>query len=163
LSRPEHALRPEASARGMTAAEVAARLEAAGLPAMPLAAGSGAAEEPVFHAPWEARVFALVIALVEAGCFPFAEFQNRLTKRLAAAEASGAARQATDTSGPAGVSRYYYECWLAAAEDTLIGSGLITADSVQRHIGELETHVREIREHQLVARRGVDAPPRGQG
>ncbi len=66
-----------------------------------LAALPGDGEGPRFTAPWQARVFALVVALAEQGRFPWPEFQRRLIEEVA-----------RDGDDP----EHYYECWLAAAE-----------------------------------------------
>lgn len=144
-------------ARGQDAEAIAARLAAAGLPDMPWGAGVG--DGPVFQAPWEARIFALVIALVEAGAFPFADFQNRLAAKLGEAESSGRAAKATREDGAAGINRYYFECWLAAAEETLAATGLVAPDAVDTRIATLEAQVDAIRDHQLATGRGAGAGP----
>jgi nitrile hydratase accessory protein len=66
-----------------------------------LASLPGDGEGPCFTAPWQARIFALVVALAEQGRFPWSEFQRRLIEEVA--------REGDDPE-------HYYECWLAAAE-----------------------------------------------
>ena len=57
-------------------------------------------EEPTFAAPWEAKAFALAVALRDAGHLSWPTFSDHLAERIAAA--------------PDGA---YYEHWLAALED----------------------------------------------
>ena len=154
--------RPEPSARGMSAADVVARLEAAGLPGLPVMAGNDQAE-PTFHAPWEARIFALVVTLVEAGHFPWSEFQDRLAMELTAAEGSGRAAEETDAAGAEGINRYYYDCWLAAAEATLSAEAIVAPGAVDNHMTDRRAHVEDVRNHQLRAGDGVNAGPVGHG
>ena len=156
------ATRPEPSARGMSAADVVARLEAAGLPGLPVMAGNDQ-HEPAFHAPWEARIFALVVTLVEAGHFPWGVFQNRLATELVAAEGSGRAAEETDAAGAEGINRYYYDCWLAAAEATLSAEAIVAPGAVDNHMNDLRAHVEGVRNHQLSAGGGATAGPLAQG
>lgn len=61
---------------------------------------SAPVEDPTFAAPWEARAFALAVALRDAGHLAWPTFSDRLAARIAA-----------DPGGR------YYEHWLAALED----------------------------------------------
>jgi nitrile hydratase accessory protein len=61
----------------------------------------------VFTAPWQAQIFALVVALERRGLFPWADFQAALTAAIAAAPI---AEQGPD---------FYYRHWLQAAEQLL--------------------------------------------
>ena len=57
-------------------------------------------EEPTFAAPWEAKAFALAVALRDGGHLSWPTFSDHLAERIAAS--------------PDGA---YYEHWLAALED----------------------------------------------
>ena len=59
--------------------------------------------EPVFAEPWEARAFALVVGLHEAGHFHWPDFQALLAAEIRESEA-------------AGLHEPYYALWLRAAE-----------------------------------------------
>jgi nitrile hydratase accessory protein len=61
----------------------------------------------VFTAPWQAQIFALVVALEKRGLFPWALFQAELTAAIAAAP--------VEQQGPDD----YYRHWLHAAEHLL--------------------------------------------
>jgi len=72
------------------------------------------AEEPVFHAPWEKRVFALVLAT------------GSLSKWNI-----DMARQARERQHPIDYLRHtYYENWLAGLEKLLVETGLVTAEEL---------------------------------
>jgi nitrile hydratase accessory protein len=60
--------------------------------------------EPVFRAPWEARAFALTVALHEQGLFTWGEWAAALGKSLAGGKPDGSD---------------YYERWVEALESLL--------------------------------------------
>jgi nitrile hydratase accessory protein len=66
-----------------------------------------------FAAPWEARTFALAIAVVERCGLPWDEFRSRLMEQI--------------TAEP---DRPYYESWAAALESLVLGLGLTTEDDI---------------------------------
>lgn len=65
--------------------------------------------ELVFSAPWQARVLAMAVGLVERLGLPWDEFRLRLIQQIA---------QAPD--------RPYYESWTAALESLIVELGLTT-------------------------------------
>ncbi|MEU6329611.1 hypothetical protein ABZ851_20400 [Streptomyces sp. NPDC047049] len=67
------------------------------------------ADEPPFHADWEARVFALNSALVRNGVYRLDEFRD-VVERMAPQEYLAAS---------------YYERWLRAIETLLAERGLL--------------------------------------
>ena len=77
-------------------------------------------EERVFAEPWQARVFAIVVALAEAGRLPWPEFQTRLAGAIAAEPA-----------------RPYWSAWLAAALVLLEEHGLTSRAELDRAIRAL--------------------------
>ena len=73
------------------------------------------ANEPVFHAPWEARVFALMSAVGDVGGWTLDED-----------------RSACESMNPAEyLSTSYYEHWLNGLEQLLEKHGLATADEIR--------------------------------
>lgn len=66
---------------------------------------------PVFAAPWQARAFALAVALSRAGCFTWSEWTRAFGAAIRAAGAD------------AGPDRYY-ELWLATVEELVAKHGL---------------------------------------
>jgi nitrile hydratase accessory protein len=71
------------------------------LPGMPRTA-----DGPVFNAPWEARAFAMVLALHERGLFTWPQWSQALARQI------DIARQA----GDADLGHDYYQYWLKALE-----------------------------------------------
>ncbi len=81
------------------------------------------ADEPVFHAEWERRVFALDL-LVEA----FVEGAN-----------IDAFRHAVERLEPATyLTVSYYEKWAFALEALLVDAGVVTPEEVAQRVAELE-------------------------
>lgn len=70
--------------------------------------------ELVFAAPWEARVVALAVALVERLQLPWDDFRSRLITSIAAEP-----------------DRPYYESWSVALEDLALARGLTTARAIE--------------------------------
>jgi nitrile hydratase accessory protein len=66
--------------------------------------------ELVFEAPWERRVFGLVVALSRSGRFTWDDFRHRLIARIHEDE-----------------SRPYWASWAAAFEDVLDASASLEA------------------------------------
>ena len=69
--------------------------------------------ELVFSAPWEARAFALAVALVDRLGLPWDAFRSRLIEQIAAEP-----------------DRPYYESWAAALESLVLSLGLTTTDAL---------------------------------
>jgi nitrile hydratase accessory protein len=81
--------------------------------------------EQVFSEPWEARAFAVAVALCEAGCFRWEEFQQSLIDEIARAQAAGrAASSGAD----------YYSHWLAALTELLAGKGLVDIHDLEARV-----------------------------
>lgn len=72
------------------------------------------ADEPVFAEPWQAQVFALVLALHARGLFDWSEWSARLARAIRDAQADGDADRG-DTC---------YRHWLDALERLLIDKGI---------------------------------------
>jgi nitrile hydratase accessory protein len=71
------------------------------LPGIPLDA-----ESPVFNEPWEARAFALTVALHERGLFTWPQWAEALSRQIAQAR----------TAGDKDLGDTYYQHWLGALE-----------------------------------------------
>ncbi|MEM6896946.1 MAG: nitrile hydratase accessory protein [Pseudomonadota bacterium] len=72
--------------------------------------------EIAFDAPWQAQLFAMTVALHEAGSFSWADWTDEL----------GAALKTVTVDGHGG----YYGAWLRAFERILVVRGLATAAEV---------------------------------
>lgn len=82
-------------------------LRAAAAPVAPVPLGDDG--EPVFAEPWEAKAFAMTLALHERGVFTWPEWAACLAERISDAQAQG---DRDDGST-------YYRHWLAALEDVV--------------------------------------------
>ena len=71
------------------------------LPGIPLDGDS-----PVFNEPWEARAFAMTLALHERGVFTWQQWADALSRQIAQAHAAG----------DADLGDTYYQHWLRALE-----------------------------------------------
>jgi nitrile hydratase accessory protein len=71
------------------------------LPGIPLDKGS-----PVFKEPWEAKAFAMTLALHERGVFTWPQWAAALSQQIASAQAVG----------DADLGDTYYQHWLLALE-----------------------------------------------
>ena len=69
---------------------------------------------PIFRAPWEAQAFAMAVKLHEAGCFTWAEWGQRLSAEIAAAQ----------QSGDPDLGDRYYEHWLRTLEGLVAEKGI---------------------------------------
>jgi nitrile hydratase accessory protein len=71
------------------------------LPGIPLDNGS-----PVFKEPWEAKAFAMTLALHERGVFTWPQWAAALSQQIASAQAAG----------DADLGDTYYQHWLLTLE-----------------------------------------------
>jgi nitrile hydratase accessory protein len=77
-----------------------------------------------FSEPWEARAFAVAVALCGEGQFHWAEFQQSLIDEIAAAEKGGHATTGAD----------YYHRWLDALMRLLNAKGIVGAAELQARV-----------------------------
>jgi nitrile hydratase accessory protein len=63
-------------------------------------------DSPVFNEPWEARAFAMTLALHERGVFTWPQWADALSRQIAQARAAG----------DADLGDTYYQHWLRALE-----------------------------------------------
>jgi nitrile hydratase accessory protein len=93
-----------------------------------IVAARALAPEAVFSEPWEARAFAVAVALREAGQFQWAEFQQTLIEEIGESEKSG-----RTTSGGAD----YYRHWLGALTRLLNAKGIVSGAELQARIADV--------------------------
>lgn len=77
--------------------------------------------EPVFFEPWQAKAFAMTLALHEKGLFSWTEWAEALGR--ACAESDMPLRGSAEAH-----ARAYFTAWLTALEDILSARGLFSAD-----------------------------------
>ncbi|RKF17096.1 nitrile hydratase accessory protein [Roseovarius spongiae] len=97
---------------------------------------------PLFRAPWQARIFALIVALAQAGRLPWRAFQARLAAEITEMETKGA---------PEGVEDGYFDCWLRAAGEAMSQQRLIAPGEVDAQIDALREAIQAIRSAQTAA------------
>lgn len=78
---------------------------------------------PVFREPWEARAFAVAIALHERGVFTWPEWAAALADQIKLAQAAGDA-DSGDT---------YYQHWLATLETLVAAKGVAPTDMLHQY------------------------------
>ena len=78
-------------------------------------------DAPVFNEPWEARAFAIVVALHERGVFTWPQWADALAAQIKIAQAAGDA-DAGDT---------YYRHWLGALESLVIASAASSPEELE--------------------------------
>jgi nitrile hydratase accessory protein len=111
---------------------------------------------PVFAEPWQAKGFALVLALHERGLFTWTEWAQALAQQIAAAQAGG----------DADLGDTYYQHWVAALETLVTRKGASSAGELQRyqhawdHAAERTPHGApiELRDGDFEAEFDADAP-----
>ena len=86
----------------------------------------------IFREPWEARIFALVLALRQRGAIEWQEFQDQLIKNIASAEKKQA-------QSP------YYEHWVTAAEMLVVQRGILEQEEIGAALRRLEAEDRTVR------------------
>ncbi len=109
----------------MTRHAIVEQLDARGQSALPRVNG-----EVTFSAPWEATVFALAVALSDAGGFDWREFHQQLISEI---------QQWEHQALPAG-EWDYYQRWLAALEHVLCRRGLLTQPELRDKAAALAAH-----------------------
>lgn len=78
---------------------------------------------PVFREPWEARAFAVALALHERGLFTWTEWAATLAAQIKRAQAAGDA-DSGDT---------YYRHWLATLETLVAAKGVAPSEMLHQY------------------------------
>jgi nitrile hydratase accessory protein len=95
-----------------------------------LAAEAGLDPDRVFSAPWEARAFAIALAMAQSGLFSWDEFRANLIAEV------GASDRVRERDGTADRGEYYHH-FLSALERTIAARGLIGAGEIARKLSAL--------------------------
>lgn len=86
--------------------------------------------EMVFREPWEARAFALVVSMSQAGYFTWSEWVDFFSEQVT---------KATDAEAAGAPVRTYYEQWVDATEALLIEKGLTSSEQLSaRRLGAIQ-------------------------
>ena len=84
-------------------------------------------DEPIFHAEWERRIFALMVSTLGGGAFNAGEFRHAVNERLDQSQY---------------LTRSYYERWVQGIEILLVEKGLITRDELEIRFEKLVKEAR---------------------
>jgi nitrile hydratase accessory protein len=95
----------------------------------------------VFEAPWQARAFALTVALRREGDFPWQAFQTRLVEELESADDYAGASAGTEETEAA-----YYRAWLAAFERLLLEEDLLDGGELADRVAAFASGERDASE-----------------
>lgn len=94
--------------------------------------------EPIFHAPWQARLFGIAVALTES----HAEIEWEDFQRLLVNEIERDDVQNQITSEKWAIETAYYEQWQRALERLVIEKGLVDVDAFDERIDDFASGVR---------------------
>lgn len=87
---------------------------------------SDATTEPSFHAPWQARLFALTLAAQERGLFDWPAWTDRLSANLKGDAAL------PDPATSEAHADHYYTAWMRTLEEFLEGSGAASREAINQ-------------------------------
>jgi nitrile hydratase alpha subunit/nitrile hydratase accessory protein len=100
----------------------------------------GLDDRPTFDAPWQARAFAVAVALTDEQ-YPWETFQRRLVEEVERDGVRDAVGE-KDTDP----ERAYYEQWLRALERFVVEEGLLTSEEFHRRAAEFDAGDRDAHE-----------------
>jgi nitrile hydratase accessory protein len=83
--------------------------------------------EVLFEAPWQGRVFAMAVALHEAGVFTWSEFQNQLIEVIGAWD-----RNSENTD-----DYEYYDHFQAALQQVMVAKGVLSSADLEHRQAHL--------------------------
>ena len=89
-----------------------------------------------FHAPWQARAFAVAVALSKSGTYEWDAFQSRLVEEIDRAAGGDGGDDGGDDGGAVATDaeaaeESYYRRWLAALERILVEDGVVEPDELE--------------------------------
>lgn len=93
--------------------------------------------DPTFDTPWQARAFAITVALTERETYDWDRFQEHFIERIQSTDEAVMQRN---------VEQVYYEEWLATLEELLANSGTIVEEELDQRQAEFEVGDREASE-----------------
>lgn len=96
-----------------------------------------------FEAPWQARIFALIVAMVKEGHLPWTDFQSHLVKAVSHNQTNAQGQ------GTATVETEYFQSWLAAVEETLKKLDFMADDDLTAKIADIQSATSTLKEEQL--------------
>ncbi|SDK74214.1 nitrile hydratase accessory protein [Natronorubrum texcoconense] len=97
-------------------------------------------ETPTFDAPWQARAFAIAVALSADGAYEWDAFQDRLAAEIEQADDSAVPADRTASEAD------YYRRWLAALERLLVSDGVLESGTLTERTREFAVGDRDASE-----------------
>ena len=89
--------------------------------------------EMAFKEPWEAKAFAIIVSLAQAGHFVWSEWVDCFAEHV---------EEAMRVEAAGGVPKTYYEQWVDAAETFLIAKGTTSAEQLMaKRIGAIQAKI----------------------
>jgi nitrile hydratase accessory protein len=86
--------------------------------------------EIIFHMPWEGRIFAMAVLMLEKGTYPWQSFNGSFVEEIGEAERSHPESDVAST---------YYRHWVKALEKVLIQQEIVTEEQLEPRCDEFET------------------------
>lgn len=97
-------------------------------------------EGPLFPQAWHARVFALIVALVERGQIAWTDFQPALVQHLKQEQSAGRSHGE--------INERYFDAWLEAAEKVLAERRFFTDGEMAEQQERIRATVEHVRQEQ---------------
>ncbi len=88
-------------------------------------------ESANFTEPWQARAFAIALALAERGSFEWEDFRQRLIASITRADAN-------ESQG--GSAPEYYACWLEALEAAITAKSVALPEEIEQNAARIAAH-----------------------
>ncbi|MDR7127568.1 nitrile hydratase accessory protein [Pseudotabrizicola sp. 4114] len=85
----------------------------------------GSNDEPIFHAPWQARLFALTVMLVQRGLFTWPDWTKALSAKCTPDELIRDSPGSSETHAES-----YYMAWSHALSELLVERGVTDLSDV---------------------------------
>jgi nitrile hydratase accessory protein len=86
--------------------------------------------ELVFHTPWEGRIFAMAVLMLQKGIYPWKTFIGKFAEEIGEAE-----RQHPETD----IVATYYHHWVQAFEKTLIEKDVLAHEQLETRTHEFSS------------------------
>lgn len=86
--------------------------------------------EIVFHTPWEGRIFAMAVLLLEKGMYPWIAFNGKFIQEIGEAERLHPEKDVVST---------YYQHWVQAFEKVLIEKNVLTQEQLKTRTHEFSS------------------------
>ncbi|MBP1154146.1 MULTISPECIES: nitrile hydratase accessory protein [unclassified Paenibacillus] len=86
--------------------------------------------ELVFRTPWEGRIFAMAVLLMEKGIYPWKTFNGKFVEEIGEAEQEQPGKEIVSA---------YYQHWVQAFEKVLMEKEVLTKEQLQSRTHEFKS------------------------